>query len=220
MFKSAKLIIRITRPTTVGLLNMIKSSFEDDSSVEIKMDYHDLGMPKNLKNDVREFDVGMLILTNEMFKNSENVKSILDLRVPVFKIGNELKASIKRTVVLVNDVNSYEQISPVVFDVASQLKTKTKIFDMDPVGEHEDKTNLLNHFENLAKIFNEKVEVISNDKNPIRELKKQEDTLQILPLKEGMLNKRFALKFLYTNPDLISFDMHKYSQLLIPIIEE
>lgn len=220
MFKNAKLIIRITRPTTVGILNMIKSSFENDSSVEIKMDYHNLGVQKNLKNDIRDFDIGMLILTNEMFKNSENVKSILDLRVPVFKLGNDLKASIKRTLVLVNDVNSYEQISPVVFDVASQLKTKTKIFDMDPVGEHEDKTNLLNHFENLAKIFNEKVEVISNDKNPIRELKKQEDTLQILPLKEGMLKKRFAWKFLYTNPDLISFDMSKYSQLLIPIIEE
>ncbi len=59
-----------------------------------------------------------------------------------------------------------------VFDVAGQLKTKTKIFEMDPIGEHEDKTNLLDHFENLAKIFNEKIEIISNDKNPIRELKK------------------------------------------------
>ncbi len=220
MFKNTKLILRITRPTTVGLLNMIKESFAKDNSVEIKMDYYNVGMQKNLKNDISTFDVGMLVITNEILRNTDNIRSLLDLKIPVFKLGNDLKASIKKTLVLVNDVNSYEQISPVVFDVASQLKTKTKIFDMDPVGEHEDKTNLLNHFENLAKIFNEKVEVISNDKNPIRELKKQEDTLQILPLKEGMLKKRFAWKFLYTNPDLISFDMNKYSQLLIPIIEE
>ncbi len=54
----------------------------------------------------------------------------------------------------------------------------------------------------------------------LENLKKQVDTLQILPLKEDMLNRRFSWKFLYTNPDLISFDMNKYSQLLIPIIEE
>lgn len=89
-------------------------------------------------------------------KSKKNIKPILDLRVPIFKLGNDLKSSIKRTLVLINDVNSYEQISPVVFDVAGQLKTKTKIFEMDPIGEHEDKTNLLDHFENLAKIFNEK----------------------------------------------------------------
>ncbi len=220
MFKNSKLILRITRPTTVGILNMIKETFVDDTSVEIKMDYYNLGMNKLLKNDIREFDIGMLILTNEMLKKSKNIENILELKVPVFKLGNDLKTRIKKTVVLVNDINSYEQISPVVFDVASQLKTKTKIFDMDPIGEEEDKTHLINHFENLAKIFSQKVEVISDDKNPIRELKKQVDTLQILPLKKEMIKKRFSWKFLYTNPDLISFDMNKYSQLLIPIIEE
>jgi len=218
--KNQKLIVRITRPTTVGIINLIKESFKDDETVEIKMDYHNLGMIKLLKNDTKVCDVGMVILTNEMFKNKKYIKDILDLRVPIFKLGDELTGSIKKTVVLINDVNSYEQISPVVFDVSSQLRTKSRIFDMDPIGEHEDKTRLLDHFENLAKIFNQKVEIISNEKNPIRELKKQTNTLQILPLKEDMFNQRFSWKFLYTNPDLISFDMKKYSKLLIPVIEE
>ncbi len=217
--KNSKLIVRITRPTTVGILSMIKDSFSNNENIEIKMDYHNIGMLKLLKGDVKMYDIGMMILTNEMFKETKNIKSLLELKIPVFKLGNNLKASIKKTIIVINDVNSYEQISPVVFDISSQLRTKTKIFEMDPIGEHEDKTNLLDHFENLAKIFNEKIEIISNDKNPIRELKKQEDTLQILPLKEDMLNKRFSWKFLYTNPDFIAFDMNKYSQLLIPIIE-
>ncbi len=217
--KNSKLIVRITRPTTVGILSMIKDSFSNNENIEIKMDYHNIGMLKLLKGDVKTYDIGMMILTNEMFKETKNIKSLLELKIPVFKLGNNLKASIKKTIIVINDVNSYEQISPVVFDISSQLRTKTKIFEMNPIGEHEDKTNLLDHFENLAKIFNEKIEIISNDKNPIRELKKQEDTLQILPLKEDMLNKRFSWKFLYTNPDFIAFDMNKYSQLLIPIIE-
>ncbi len=218
--KNKKLIVRITRPTTVGIMNLIKYSFSDNDSIEIKMDYHDLGMIKLLKGDVKTFDIGMLILANEMFKNKKNIKDVLDFKIPIFKLGNDLVGGIKKTVVLINDVNSYEQISPVVFDVSSQLKTKTRIFDMDPIGHNEDKTRLLDHFENLAKIFNQKVEIISDEKNPIRELKKQTNTLQVLPLKEDMFNKRFSWKFLYTNPDLISFDLKKYSQLLIPIIEK
>ncbi len=219
--KNTKLIVRITRPTTVGILNFIKESFSQNDSVEIKMDYHDLGMAKLLKNDTRSFDIGMVILTHEMFQDKKDSKTVLDLKLPIFKLGENLDASIKRTVVLINDINSYEQISPVVFDIASQLKTKTRIFDMDPIGELEDKTNLLDHFENLSKIFNEKIEIIKDDKNPIRELKQQTtSTLQILPLKEGMFNQRLSWKFLYTNPDFIAFDMKKFNQLLIPIIEE
>lgn len=218
--KNSKLFIRITRPTNIGLLEFIKDSVKDDDTIELKMDYHDLGMEKLIKTDVKTLDIGMLIMTNETLNNRKKVKHILDLRLPIFKLGDELQASIKRTVILLNDINSYEQISPVIFDVASQFKTKTKIFDMDPVGEHKDKTNLLDHFENLSKIFNQKIEVISNDKNPIRELRKQESILQILPLKEGMLRNRFSWKFLYTNPDFLSFDMKKFNQLLVPIVEE
>jgi hypothetical protein len=72
----------------------------------------------------------------------------------------------------------------------------------------------------LAKIFNEKIEIVSSSANPIRELQKQKNMLQILPLKEDMLKKRFSWKFFYTNTDFISFDMNKYNQLLIPIVEE
>jgi hypothetical protein len=54
---------------------------------------------------------------------------------------------------------------------------------------------LLDHFENLAKIFNEKLEVVTSGENPIRELKKQRNMLQILPLKDEMFKKRFFLNF-------------------------
>jgi len=219
--KNGKLIIRITRPTTVNVIESIKDNFKNNDSVEIKMDYHDLGMERLLKSDTRAYDIGMLILTSEMFKNRKKIRHLLDLRIPIFKIGEKaIGSGIKKNIVLINDVNSYEQISPVVFDISSQLKTKTKIFNMDPLGENQDRSNLLDHFENLAKIFNEKVEIISDDKNPIRELKKQGNILQILPLKQSMLKPRISWKFLYTNSDLISFDLNKFNQLLIPVIEE
>ena len=42
------------------------------------------------------------------------------------------------------------------FDISGQLKIKTKIFDLDPIGEKDGKSSLIDHFENLAKNFNEK----------------------------------------------------------------
>ncbi|WP_121627230.1 COG3400 family protein [Poseidonibacter antarcticus] len=219
-FKNNKLIVRITRPTTPAIMNHIKNKFKYFDSIIVRIDYSNMGFYKILKEDFRKYDIGMMILTQEMFKHKESLKNIINLKIPIFKLGNEKVKSIKQTVVLLNDTHSYEQISPIVFDVASQIKTKTKIYDLDPVGEEEDKTNLLDHFENLAKIFNERIEIVSSSDNPIRELKKQKNMLQILPLKEEMMKKRFSWKFFYTNTDFISFDMNKYNQLLIPIVEE
>ncbi len=218
--KNHKLIVRITRPTTVAIMTFIKDELRHFASIVLVIDYGNRGFYKILKNDFRKYDVGMMMLTQEMFKDKEQIRSILSHKVPLFKLGNEKLKSIKRTVVILNDTHSYEQISPIVFDVASQLRTKTKIFDLDPIGEEENKSNLLDHFENLSKIFNEKIEIVSSSENPIRELKKQKNMLQVLPLKEEMFRKRFSWKFFYTNTDFISFDMNKYNQLLIPIVEE
>ncbi|MBY0539956.1 MAG: potassium transporter TrkA, partial [Campylobacterales bacterium] len=182
--KNSLLIVRITRPTTVQIMDFIKDELRHFPSIILLIDYGNKGFSKIIKEDFRKNNIGMIMLTPEMFKNKENIQSVLDLKIPIFKFGKENLKAVKRTVIILNDTNSYEQISPIVFDISSQLKIKTKIFDLDPVGDKEGKTNLLDHFENLAKIFNEKIEVVTSGQNPIRELKKQKDMLQLLPLKE------------------------------------
>lgn len=219
--KNNLLIIRITRPTTVQIMNYIKDELKHFSSIVTLIDYANKGFNKIIKEDFRKNNIGMMMLTSEMFKNKENIQNVLELKIPIFKFGKENLKAIKRTVIILNDTNSYEQISPIVFDISSQLKIKTKIFDLDPIGEKDAKSStLLDHFENLAKIFNEKIEVVTNSQNPIRELKKEKDMLQLLPLKEKMFKKKFLFRFLYTNSDFISFNFNKYNQLLIPIVEE
>lgn len=218
--KNNLLIVRITRPTTVPIMQYIKDELKYFPTIVLVIDYGNKGFSKIIKEDFRKNNIGMIMLTTEMFKYKENIRSVLDLKIPIFKFGKENLKAVKRTVIILNDTNSYEQISPIVFDISSQLKIKTKIFDLDPIGEKDGKTNLLDHFENLAKIFNEKVEVVSSAQNPIRELKKQKEMLQLLPLKENMFKKRFFFKFFYTNSDFIAFDLNKFNQLLIPIVEE
>lgn len=218
--KNSFLIIKITRPTTVHIMDLIKEEVRHFSSIILQIDYANKGFKEIIKEDSRKYNIGLLMLTLPMFEDVEAVKHILELKIPIFKFGKESLKAVKNVGVLLNESGSYEQISPIVFDVASQLKVKTKIFDFDPIGEKDNQVRLLDHFESLAKIFNEKLEIIQGSENPIREFKKQREILQILPLKEKMFRKRFFKKFFYTNSDLISFDMNRFNQILIPVSED
>ena len=219
ILKNRKLIIRITRPTNVKLMKTINDAIIGNEAIVLQIDYKNSGFDAILREDRKRLDIGMIMLSYEFFKDISSIDALSEMKIPIMKLGKEMIQSVKETFVLVNDINSYEQISPIIFDVASQMKSKTKIFDMDPIGD-EKKLDLIDHFESLAKIFNQKIEVVAQNKNPIRELKKQENILQIMPLKKDMFAKRYFYEFFYTNSDVLAFDIEKYNQLLIPVVEE
>lgn len=219
ILKNRKLIIRITRPTNVKLMKTINDAIMGNEAIVLQIDYKNSGFDAILREDRKRLDIGMIMLSYEFFKDISSIDALSEMKIPIMKLGKEMIQSVKETFVLVNDINSYEQISPIIFDVASQMKSKTKIFDMDPIGD-EKKLDLIDHFESLAKIFNQKIEVVAQNKNPIRELKKQENILQIMPLKKDMFAKRYFYEFFYTNSDVLAFDIEKYNQLLIPVVEE
>ena len=216
--KIRNLIVKVTRPTNVESMAYIKKELNGISNVELEIDYKDLGFKKILQNDAKRYDIGVIVLSYELLKFKDAMAELLNLKIPIFKVGHNEVSSTKETFVLLNDTRSYEQISPIIFDVSSQLKTKTKIFNMDPIGD-EKRMGILDHFENLAKIFNQRLEIESKEKNPIRKFKQQENILHILPLKKAMFEKRYFFNFLYTDSDLLSFDMNSFNQLLIPIVE-
>jgi len=218
--KNSLLIVRITRPTTVDILQTVEDELKYFPTIILQIDYENKGFKQLIKEDIRKYNIGLLILTLPMFKNKPSMAHLLDLKIPIFKFGKESLRAVKNVGVLLNETGSYEQISPIVFDIATQLKLKAKIFDFDPIGQKDNQTNLLDHFENLAKIFNEKIEVVSGDQNPIKELKKEKNMLQVMPLLPKMFRKRFFIKFFYTNSDLVAFDLNKYNQLLIPVSQE
>lgn len=160
----------------------------------------------------------MVVLTLSLLNYKEAIKNIVLLKLPIFKVGSEQISSLKNALVLLNDKKLYEQISPILFDISSQLKIKPKVFDIDPIGD-KNTDELISHLNNLSKIFNQNITIITEKSNPIKRIKKEQDILQILPLNEKMFQKR-RFKFLNTNSDLLSFDIEKFNQILIPVIEE
>ncbi|MEA3353732.1 MAG: potassium transporter TrkA [Campylobacterota bacterium] len=216
--KNTMLVIKITRPTNIDILNKIESVIHNVDNVKIDIDYHNLGIKNILKTDKKRFDIGVIILTSSLLKYKEAIKNIVSLKLPIFKVGTENISSLKNAMVLLNDDKIYEQISPVLFDVSTQLKINIKIFDVDPIGD-TNREELIAHLNNLSKIFNQNINVIEDNSNPIQKIKKEHNILQVLPLREDMFNNR-RIQFLTTDSDLLSFDIDKFNQLLIPVIED
>ncbi|MCK5111730.1 MAG: potassium transporter TrkA [Arcobacteraceae bacterium] len=215
--KNKELIIKVTRPTTSIIMNEIKDLIKDREGVVLEIDYANTGINTILKEDKKRFDIGLLVLTQSLLEHKEAIKNVIEHKIPIFKVGIEKLSTIKNTVLLLNEEENYEQLSPVVFDISRQLKLKIKIFNMDPIGDLN-KDKLISHLENLSKIFNQDIIITSNGNNPMNELKKEQNILQILPIKEEMFDRR-RFNFLSTNSDLLSFDLSIYNQILIPIIE-
>lgn len=216
--KNSKLIVKMTRHSTANMVNKIKSSFEGVQNLVISMDYHSKGIGAILKEDKFKFDMGMIVLTKSLLDHRGIANHLLALKIPIFKIGNENTSSLKSSLVLLNDNKLYEQISPILFDISNQLKITPKVFDIDPIGDSK-RESLLSHLNNLSKIFNQNIVVVSEKSNPIKRLSQEQDVLQILPLKAEMFKKR-KIKFFSTDSDLLSYDSNKFNQILIPVIDD
>lgn len=216
--KNTKLIIKLTRHSTVGCVNQIKKLLENVDNLIISMDYYNKGIRKNLKEDKSKFDMGLIVLTKSILDQKNVAVDLLALKIPIFKVGNETIASLKSSLVLLNDNKLYEQISPILFDISSQFKITPKVFDIDPIGDVK-REKLLSHLTNLSKIFNQNISIVSDKVNPIKRLHQEKNILQILPLKITMFKKR-RIKFFTTDSDLLSYDSNHFNQILIPVIDD
>ncbi|MDD2697166.1 MAG: TrkA C-terminal domain-containing protein [Arcobacteraceae bacterium] len=214
---NTKLIIRVTRPALVGTIDKIKDLVKHIDNKILEFDYHNLGVLNLMTSDIKKYEVGMFVLTNTLLKDPKIIQKVLVSKKPIFKVGIENINNIKTITMVLNSLKVYEQLSPILFDISSQLKYKVNVINSDPIGD-TDRTKLTHHLDSLAKIFNQEIKIETNGKNPMDVLKTKENILQILPLKEDMFKKR-VISFFTTNSDLLSYDLKYLNQIIIPIVE-
>ena len=159
--KSSRLIVKITRPTTMEVIWKLKDSINTVKDKTIEFDYHFQAHKDILSVDKKRFDIGMIVLTHSLLQKQYIMKSCVELGVPIFKVGIENINKIKSAVAVLNDTTHYEQIAPILFDITSQLKYKIQVIDSDPIGD-QDRENLIEHFDNLSKIFNQDIKSSTN----------------------------------------------------------
>jgi len=207
--KSKKLIIKIINPNLHRFDKLRK--FEN---IEIYVDYHNTDKEKVIMQDLLKFSIGMLVIDNKFYY--ENIDFLLKLKKPFLKIGKESVKKCQNSALLLRDDECVAEISPVVFDISSQLELKIKFLDFDPENVKKEKKEIVEYYENLAKMYYYKnVEFIIDDKNPYFEIKKMKNICFFVPFNSKIPKNKF-LSFLSPNTTKIQMLLDDYNQFMIP----
>ena len=208
---SKKLVFRILNPTYGKTLDKLKS-YQQSTSMEIVLDFLSQELEDIVLQDITQYYIGLIITNKNFFK--EHIDLLYLLHLPIFKIGDDGFLKIKHTVVLNRNSEKVEQLSSVIFDIASQLHIDISLIEFEPDMDDEC-IKIAEHFENLSKLFEEKVRIIKTKKNPIRTLMQQDDYLQLIVFDKKILKSGW-LSFLSTNLEEQYVRFFDKPQLFLP----
>ncbi len=208
---SKKLIFRVLNPTYGKTLDKLKS-YQQSTSMEIVLDFLSQDLEEIMLQDITQYYAGLIVTNKNFFK--EHIKLFYKMHLPIFKIGDEGLLEIKNTVVLNRSSEKVEQLSSMIFDIASQLHLDISLIEFE-ADIDEDSIKIAEHFENLSKLFEEKVRIIKTKKNPIRTLIHQEDYLQLIIFDQKILHAGWLSVF-STNLEQQYFRFLDRHQLFLP----
>ncbi len=207
---SQNLLFRVVNPRYGKALNKLKSY--DKGSMRVELDFHSDDKDSVIKADVSKYQIGTLICNQDLFEDS--IELFGSLNIPILKCGKSSFFNIKESAILSNDSSKIEKISSTIFDLSSQLKLDISIYEFEG-GDSEEFSRVVEHFNNLAKLFEEKVKVIKTRRNPLRELNERDDLLQFLPFDKN-IEKRSIFAFFTKNINRLHFQLSKNFQLFLP----
>jgi hypothetical protein len=212
--KGRKLIIRVCNPSDIRLLETIKAL--DNEKVECIVDYRGNDPKSLIREDVQNYNVGLVVCGREIFDDKAYKRILYALRKPILQLSDFSLMRLKKLVVILSEEKRMEVISATVFDVASQLNLNIELLDYEPDGDFEKKSFILNHYENLSNIFSKHMNVRQEKRNPIRELMHDETFLQVLPFTGKILQNHF-LAYFSADVEKLYFKLSRNPQLFVPV---
>jgi hypothetical protein len=207
---SNKLIFKVVNPRFSQVLDKIKSY--TSSNMLVEFNFHSDNSNNIISEDITMYYIG-LVITNQKFLN-DNLKFLYHLKLPIFKVAKSGFFTIKESVFLSSNSKKAEKISSIIFDISSQLKIKITLFDVH-LENSEEQEKIISHFQNLAKLFDEKIKIIKTEENPIMELGRRDDFLQFIIFEEKILFSKLTSYF-STDIEKHYFRFSDNYQLFIP----
>lgn len=208
-----KLYVRVVNPTDLAVIQEIKKHASLDVQVEIC--YDDVAFNELIRSDIKSFFIGLIVVSKEIFCHKGCRELFYEFKIPLLKLSNKDVEGLKDGVIVLSDSRDIEKISSSIFDISQQLEYNLELYNY--LNEHQEvKEQMIEHFTNLATNFTKKIHVENSEKNPIKELSKRDNFMQILPFTKHITRKR-SLSMLSTNSDKLFFKLDDFHQLFIPI---
>lgn len=211
--KNKKIFVRIINPNNFALLDKLRELETKTTSIEI--DYFVNRIEECIQGDIKQFNIGAIVTDRSIFSERKNQKLFYKLSLPILKLGDEKLESCTKTIVILNDIFESEKISSVVFDISKQLNASISLLSYDI--DENDKEKIIEHYENLSKIFGKKINITElKDKNPLLALRKEEGIFHVLPFSRDILRRKI---YTYFSTDIESsyFILDRFNQLFVPI---
>jgi hypothetical protein len=210
---SNRLIIKICNPSDIALLEKIKKRRSENIIVDI--DYQQSYIEDVVLNDVKQFDIGLIMVSSFMFEKDKMREILFDTNVPVLSISQRSIEKIKDAVIVLNDNKDLEKISTTIFDFSSQMGYNLELLK-NTDEESSEQDEIIEHYRNLSAIFSKNIHVNFHHDNPIRKLSKRENFLQCIPFTENILQGKNTTIF-STDIEELYHRLNRYHQLFFPI---
>ncbi len=208
-----KLVIKVTNPSDIDILQYVKSLRDLNITVDIDYDSNDL--KENFLKDIKAYHIGLVIITKEMFSDCYVRKAMYEAHVPVLKLSEKRFSTLKDAGMILANNRDLEKISATIFDISEQMNFNIEIYNY--MQEHQDeKEQVLEHYSNLATIFSKNIKVVKAQENPIFKLKQKENFIQLLPFTKK-LTTRHLYSLFSTDSEKLYYKLDEYHQIFIPV---
>ncbi len=214
-FDNKTLIIRVTHPNDLEVVNKIKEYEREQIFIYFSFDEIDESV---VGDDILTHEVGLILLSFESLKKSSCSKRLHAYKKLIYLFGETKLPHIREAVVVYNHKKSIEEISSVAFYISEILKIKLSLRDYDPQGKFNGSSFAIEHFETLSHVHNTKVEIIQKRKNPIKAIKKAQNILLVIPFSSRIDLQSFKV-FFQRDIDSLLLRTNSHPKLLIPIEE-
>ena len=205
--KNKKLIIKIINPS---IYKQIRRLYRFEN-IEIFTDYFETSYSKALQNDIKKYNIGLIITNNSFFYNYSSL--FYKIKIPIFKKGDIYIKKCKNIKVLLQE--EVKSIINIIFDIAFQVSKPLTFLEADPEKKY---TDLVDDIINFSKLFNFKnVSIKETQDNPIFELRKRENSCIIVPFSKPPIPKIFQILNPKMEYNYLLLD--KLNQFLIPTSE-
>ncbi len=208
-----ELYVRILYPNNFKLIEELKTL--ESERVTLSISYDNDNVKSLVKNDIHEYNVGLVMNSIPTFEADDLKETLYDLKKLVFLFGDKLLYNIKSSVVLMSENEKMESISSTAFDISETLGLGLTLGDFDPEGDFNSKKMIIEHYETLSHIFNMEMNIEQKVANPIRELSNMEDILQIAPF-EKHLNTESIRKLISNKIQDFILTTNRHPKLLVP----
>jgi len=215
LLPKTKLFIRFINIQDLNTLNKFRN-LEEDKTISLIINYKNSEIFSDIDYDVSQLDIGLFLLSKELFFKNNYKKHLYGLMRPVYIFGNSSLYNIKKAIVLMGSETEMESLSTSIFDFSEILGLKLSLCNYNPEGDFEESKKIVEHYESLSKLYNFKISIEEKRVNPIRELMKHEKILHITPFLKDTKSVSF-IHYLIMKFGYYYLSIQKHPQLLIPI---